>query len=306
MKSIFLAAALIVSAIVSCTRDSVICVHEKAEVKFSSNIINTKPQARAVDDIWSPTDSIGVYMYSENATNIVEGKANIQYVTENGGNIGDFKAKGEVIYFPDNWDKVRFMAYYPYMPEVSTDYVYKVDVSNQLNQPAIDLLYSFDTDAVYDKSAINKKVSLVFDHKLTKIIVNVKAGTGVVNTDLDNLTISISELNTKANFNLENGTLSDYSNVAKITPLATIPQNDYAKGFEAIILPETSIPNAEIVFNLNNGDPENSSLYTWKFDNVLNAATKYTYNVTINRSGIVVEATINDWINGGENDINAE
>ena len=296
----------------SCNRNTPIVVpdDQRAAVQFSSNIVTMNSVSRASANSWAVLDIIGIYMYEENTLDVVETKENIPYFTETGGATGSFKPQSTVIYFPDNGDKVRFMAYYPYKGVVTDDSdVFKVDVSDQSDQPAIDLLYSLHADAKYDKKSPDRKVSLVFTHQLTKVNVNVKAGDGLTKDDLTNVAVSFAGLNTKADFALMSGTLSDASTPQAIAlKSATTPQN-YAAGFESIVLPTAAIPAAQIVFDLNNGDEGSgvaSDQFTWNFDQALAPHTKYTFNATISRSGIVVEATITDWINTDESDIIAD
>jgi len=278
----------------------------RTEVKFSSNIITMGTHTKASGSNWDALDAIGVYMYEENDVNVVENRSNIKYVTESSGTTGSFVATGTVIYFPDNGDKVRFMAYYPYSTSLTGD-VYQVNVADQSSQPLIDLLYSFDENAKYDKTTPNKKVPLVFDHQLTKIYVNVKAGEGLTNDDLQGIGVSFLDLNTEADFNLVIGELSNQDVPAEIVTRPLVAKEGYAASFEAIVIPTDGTPNAQIKFDLNKGDADTKSdVYTWNFDSALNKSTKYTYNVTVSRSGIVVEATINDWLPTEDNDIIAE
>ena len=299
-----------VVAMISCTCDKSIDVFpgDRTEVKFSSNIIIIGTYTKATGTIWEPFDTIGISMYGENDVNVVENKDNIKYVTELGGNTGDFKPAGSVIYFPDNGNKVRFMAYYPYTAGI-TDNTYNVNVASQSSQQAIDLLYSFDKSAKYDKTVTDNKVPLVFDHQLTKIYINVKAGEGLSNDDLQDIEVSFLGLNTKADFNLLNGNLTNQSTPAEINTLSFTTKEGYVASFEAIVLPVETTPIAKIKFDLKNGDVElgtDSDVYTWDFDSALDKSTKYTYNVLINRSGIVVVATVNDWIATEDNEISAE
>ena len=314
MKKNYFLAAIIASAIagVSCIRDTgtTAPADQRAAVQFSSNILTTDSGSRASDNSWGELDVIGIYMFEENTLNVVETRENIPYVTETGGTTGSFKPQSTVIYFPDNGDKVRFMAYYPYKSVVTDDLdVFKVDVSDQSDQPAIDLLYSFHTDARYDKKSPDRKVSLVFTHQLTKVYVNVKAGEGLTNDDLTDVAVSFAGLDTKADFALASGALSNASAPQAIAlKPAAAPQN-YAAGFESIVLPTATVPAAQIVFDLNNGNEGSgvaSDKFTWDLDKALAPHTKYTFNATISRSGIVVEATITDWIDTDENDIVAE
>ena len=304
LKTTLLIAAVAVLT-VSCTKrendDSNVPSNGRTYVEFSSNIVSMDPIGKAIGETWGENDDIGIYMFEEASLNVVENTENVPYTTVSGGQTGQFSPKGRVIFFPDNGSKVRFMAYYPYTSAVSSN-IYKVNVSNQAVQSNIDLLYSFDKEAAYDKKTPNKKVPLTFDHKLTKVIVNVKAGTGLEDADLDNLDIHFFGLNTNVDFDLIDGSFSNYSGDANIIPASIDPKQGYHKGYEAILLPTTEIPaTGKIIFDLSNG-----SLFSWNFNRALNSGSKYTFNVTINRSGIVVEATINDWDHIAEDDIIAE
>ena len=303
--------AIAAGSFISCSQndDEISPLESRKEVNFSSNIIKvTPPATRAAGDIWHENDSIGIFMFEEATTNVVEGMSNVKYTTATGGETGSFTAANKVIYFPDNSDKVRFMSYYPYTANLVGN-TYKVDVSVQTNQPAIDLLYSFDTNAKYDKTTPDKKVSLVFDHMLTKININVKPGDGLEVEDLENIIVTLEGFNTKADFDLISGTFIDISDVNIITPLVITAKNGYVVSSDAIIIPTANPSSAKIVFNLNNGVSEEikNDIFTWTFkDKALENGYEYVYDVTVKRSGIVVEATINDWTTGDPEVIDAE
>jgi len=272
---------------------------QRTEVKFTSNIIAMNPETKVVDDNWDEDDAIGIYMFKKATTEVVEEVSNVKY--ERKGN--SFSKTDKTIYFPDNGDKVRFMSYYPYNEEV--EYVYTVDVSKQIIQSDIDFLYSFDSTTIYDKKTPEKEVTLKFDHKLVKIIINVKAGEGLDdNSDLKNINVYFSGLNTKVNFDLKEGDF-DFDSYDEVADIISVSVPGEEKSYEAIILPMGEISeDAKIVFELSNG-----SIFTWSFTNSeskFDSGTKHTYNATINRSGIVVEAEINDWETIDAEDITAE
>ena len=315
MKKILLLptiAVIAAGAFISCNQndDKTTPSESRKGVYFSSNIIKvSSAKTRMTGNVWAVNDSIGIFMFSETTTDVVEGMENIKYVSTNADIIGEFEAGDETIFFPDNGDKVRFMSYYPYTTSIE-DNTYKVDVSEQEDQSAIDLLYSFDTDTKYDKTTKDKKVSLVFNHKLTKISINVKPGDGLEKEDLEDIIITLEGFSTKADFDLISGTLSDISDKKIITPSVITTIDGFVVSSEAIIIPTANPSSAKIVFNLNNGDETEgvkNDIFTWTFkENALENGYEYVYNVTVKRSGIVVEATINDWITGLPEDIDAE
>ena len=303
-KKLLLIALFAVSTImVSCSKDGQIScdMANNFEVNFTSNIITMSPRLKMGGNSWNTNDKIGVYMLDHVSTDIVESKENILFVAQSDDVVGIFKAQSSKIYFPDNGQEVRFMAYYPYQ-ETVTNGIYKVDVSDQTSQSNIDLLHSFKVDTAYSKNNSSKKIPLIFKHQLTKIIINVKEGQGISIDDLSDLTVQLSGLNTLADFNLMNKSLINPSAVDTITTVKTLTQGEYVASYEAIIIPMDEVTEgSQMVFNLKDG-----SVFTWNFNEALNSSTKYVYNVTINRSEIVVEATINDWEEGGNNDISAE
>jgi len=308
VKKILLLTAIIVSGgFISCNKN----IEDetstyKREVKFSSNIVNiVKPATRAAGQTWHTADSIGIYMFDSNVNDVVENRDNVKYINTIDGATGKFNPDSEIIFFPDDGSDVVFMSYYPFNKDI-TDKIYPVNVAVQTSLPAIDLLYSFDKDKQFNKATENKLVTLVFDHQLTKININVKPGEELPEDYLDNLTVHFEGLNTTADFNLMTGVLSSLGNTADISTLETTPVDGYSVSFEAIVIPADPT-NAKIVFDLNNGDDSDDDMFSWIFkDKTFVKGTEYNYNVTIKRSGIVVEATINPWIKGDESNIDAE
>ena len=303
--------ASVMMSVTSCHDNEIdVLSDQRTEVQFSTNIRTMDVNLRAAGNTWHPLDPIGIYMYEENNIEVVDEMENISYVTEVGGSTGNFKPVSTVIYFPDNGDKVRFMSYYPYRSTVSDNGdVFKVNIGDQSEQPKIDLLYSFDIGTKYDKKSPGKKVSLIFTHQLTKIHVNVKAGEGLSDTDLQNVTTSFLGLNTKADFNLVTGVLSDLSDPQEILLKPMTAAVDYKASFEAIVLPTADFSGVQMTLDLKNGDIGEgiaSDKFVWSLNRELAPSTKYTFNVIVNRSGIVVEATINDWTNADADDIIAE
>ena len=319
MEKFLLAVIVIIAAVVfvSCNQDDDENTDSESrkEVIFSSNIVKVTPPitTRMVGNEWQSGDAIGIYMLKEASTDVVEDMKNIKYTTLNNGADGTFSAGAVTIFFPDNGDKVRFMSYYPHTESI-TDEVYNVDVSEQTPQSKIDLLYSFNQALKYDKTTPGKKVPLVFDHMLTKINIHIKPGEGLNDSDLDDIEVHFEGFNTKADFDLITGELSNSSNTSNISPAGMMPKDEYVVSYEAIILPTNNPTASKIVFDLKNGNGtegdegySKSDVFTWTFtENELVKGTEYTYNVTVKRSGIVVEATINNWVPGGEKPIDAE
>ena len=308
MKKLLLSAIIVTGGFFSCNQNNIEdgTSNQKREVTFASNIVKvSEPKTRASGQTWHVADSIGIYMLNSTGDAVVENRNNVKYINDQESSDGKFRPDNEIIYFPDDGSYVVFMSYYPYTKNITND-IYKVDVSSQTSLPAIDLLYSFDKLIKYNKATENKLVKLTFDHQLTKININVKPGEELPEDYLDALSVHIEGLNTTADFNLMTGVLNNTGNEADISTRGTTAVEGYKSSFEAIVLPEDPT-GAKIVFDLNNGDGGDNDMFSWTFkEKEFEKSTEYNYNVIIKRSGIVVEATINPWIDGETSDIEAE
>ena len=269
------------------------------EVRFSSNILmftaysstdSTPSVSRIIGGKWEPGDAVGIYMFEKESYSVVGGAGNVKYVTEYGGKTGNFISENSKVYFPVNGREVRFMSYYPYS-EYTSGIIYKVDVSNQVPQSDIDLLYSFDVAATYDSNIEIRRVPMDFERQLTKIYINVRNGDGLQSSDLTKMKVYITGLSTKADFNLLTGKLSRLTGLSPIYPSVIIAGGGNIYSGEAIVIPTSSASNAKIVIDLNNG----KGVYTWNLDGVFYKGKQYTYDVTVTRSGISVNSKIQNW-----------
>jgi len=263
------------------------------EVRFSSNVVvpTYSSSLRIVGHKWESGDAIGVYMLDKNSYAVVAGNNNVMYSTEYGGSTGNFVAHNGKVFFPANGREVRFMLYHPYSDLMSGS-IYKVDVSNQTRQSDIDLLYSFDASATYDSNIEIRRVPVDFKRQLAKIYINVKNGEGLQGYDLMRMKVYITGLNTKADFSLLTGKLSNTSGISPITPSVLIAGGGNVYSGEAIVIPSSEVKNARIVLDLNNG----KGSFAWNInERSFEKGKKYTYNITVTQSGITVDSKINNW-----------
>lgn len=260
---------------------------EKVAVQFGSSINAT---TRAVNDKWTSGDQIGIFMVGENKVlskdAISEEADNIAYRTEGDGAFSPVAAE-QIIYFPMNGD-VDFYAYYPYTPEVN-DYRIALDLTDQSNQEALDLMFA----KVSGCNKSNPKVELQFSHLLSNLILEVQPGTGLTQADLAELTVKVKDANTKATFNLVDGTIS-----GEETPEGfTMKTVEAGKRYEALLFPTTS-ESREIEFDLNN---DHDAPFTWTMKSALKGGSQYHHQVTLSRTAAEVSGSIKPWDNGGDN-----
>lgn len=260
---------------------------EKVAVQFGSSI---NAASRAVNDKWTAGDQIGIFMVGENKVlskdAISEEADNIAYRTEGDGAFSPVAAE-QIIYFPMNGD-VDFYAYYPYTPEVN-DYRIALDLTDQSNQEALDLMFA----KVSGCNKSNPKVELQFSHLLSNLILEVQPGTGLTQADLAELTVKVKDTNTKATFNLVDGTIS-----GEETPKGfTMKTVEAGKRYEAILFP-TESESREIEFDLNN---DHDGPFTWTMKSALKGGSQYHHLVTLSRTAAEVSGSIKPWDNGGDN-----
>lgn len=260
---------------------------EKVAVQFGSSINAT---TRAVNDKWTSGDQIGIFMVGENKVlskdAISEEADNIAYRTEGDGAFSPVAAE-QIIYFPMNGD-VDFYAYYPYTPEVN-DYRIALDLTDQSNQEALDLMFA----KVGGCNKSNPQVELKFSHLLSNLILEVQPGTGLTQADLAKLTVKVKDADTKAMFNLVDGTIS-----GEETPEGfTMKTVEAGKRYEALLFPTTS-ESREIEFDLNN---DHDAPFTWTMKSALKGGSQYHHQVTLSRTAAEVSGSIKPWDNGGDN-----
>lgn len=198
-------------------------------VKFTSYISKHK----ASGTTWASGDQIGIYMKSSGTALADAAVQNRQYITDDRGNITAASA-ADAIYYPEE-GTADFVAYYPYTANVSGT-ILPIDVSNQSNLAAIDLLYSNNATGV---SASTSAVNLGFSHQLANVVLTINADATIPTTV--GLEAAVSGVPTSATFDLATGTL----NVAQTTGTVNFQVNAAGTKAEAILVP-ASLTNAQL------------------------------------------------------------
>lgn len=262
-------------------------------INFTSSIqgLNT----RAANAEWTAGDKVGIFMKAANGDLSAATAVNKLHTTDKNGNLTASNADN-ALYYPTDGSSVDFVAYYPYVTSLAGT-TYKVDVTTQTDQPAIDLLYS-DNAKGFAKGA-SSKPQLQFAHMLSQIVFNIEKDATI--PTLNGLKVTFKGMNTKADFTLADGKLGNAGTVADIAANVDV---DGATA-TTIVLPATALNDIKVVFDLN------GKSYTADYpQNVLDAGRKYVHKVKLSDSNgqpvIVMEAaTITDWIEvpGGDIDV---
>ena len=284
----FFALALLAGAMVSCSTEDTApsTQNDKVAVQFTGGInVNT----RAAGLAWADGDKIGIFMtgtkQSLSADAIKEGVDNVCY--QSNGSIGFSPVSGgKTVFFPIDGD-VDFYSYYP--QTTVNDYKVALDVTDQGKQEAIDFMYA-KTEGC---NKATPQVFLKFYHKLSNLVLDVQPGNGLTQEDLKKMTVKVKGQNTKATFNLADGTISGEGNPTDIEMKTT----EAGKLYEAILLP-TEEASRVIEFDLNNGY---DAPFVWTMPAKLEGGNRYHYTVVkLSRSAVDISGNIEPWIKAGD------
>lgn len=289
--------ALSTLTLMSCTNND-----DNSEWYGSEGIVfTTAIQSRVSGNTWNANDEVGIYMM--NAGNGIEAATaqNKKYIAQTNGTLT--AAPGNGIYLPESGN-VDFIAYYPYTTSVSGNKL-AVNVSDQSNPAAIDLIYSNGTKGVVATTAT--PISLGFTHQLTKVTLNVTKDETI--ETLNGLGVNIKGISTEGEFNLADGTLTATAGTNNKDVAMYIDAQGTTATATAIILPtattSTDQTSLNLTFNLNG----QSFTHTISDASIFEKGTNVSFkaNLSINNGKPVVtvgNATISNWTEKPGGDIN--
>lgn len=290
--------ALSTLALMSCTNND-----DNSEWYGSEGIVfTTAIQSRVSGNTWNANDEVGIYMMNAGSGIEAATAQNKKYIAQTNGTLT--AAPGNGIYLPESGN-VDFIAYYPYTTSVSGNKL-AVNVSDQSNPAAIDLIYSNGTKGVAATTATT--ISLGFTHQLTKVTLNVTKDE-IIET-LNGLGVNIKGISTEGEFNLADGTLTATAGTNNKDVAMYIDAQGTTATATAIILPtaaSTDQTSLNLTFNLNG----QSFTHTISDASIFEKGTNVSFNakLSINNGKPVVtvgNATINNWTEKSGGNINVD
>lgn len=260
-------------------------------VKFTSYISGA--QKRATGTNWNSGDRIGIFMTGHGAGLASASATNRQYIADAAGNLTAADAE-QAIAFPESGAAQDFVAYYPYQTVSGT--AVAVNVSDQTDQAAIDLLYSDNAQNIASGT-----VNLGFSHELSQVVLNIQADATIPTTA--GLSVEATNALTQGSFDLATGSLTT---TASSTGAIAFNTNAAGTQAEAILLPTTDAAAITLRFTLGGQTVEKQLTVS-----TLDAGTSYSIPVRLGNSGgsIYVQfgsATINPWTTVTGGDINVD
>lgn len=290
--------ALSTLALMSCTNND-----DNSEWYGSEGIVfTTAIQSRVSGNTWNANDEVGIYMMNAGSGIEAATAQNKKYIAQTNGTLT--AAPGNGIYLPESGN-VDFIAYYPYTTSVSGNKL-AVNVSDQSNPAAIDLIYSNGTKGV--AATTSTTISLGFTHQLTKVTLNVTKDETI--ETLNGLGVNIKGISTEGEFNLADGTLTATAGTNNKDVAMYIDAQGTTATATAIILPtaaSTDQTSLNLTFNLNG----QSFTHTISDASIFEKGTNVSFNanLSINNGKPVVTigaATIEDWGEKLGGDINVD
>lgn len=290
--------ALSTLTLMSCTNND-----DNSEWYGSEGIVfTTAIQSRVSGNTWNANDEVGIYMMNAGSGIEAATAQNKKYIAQTNGTLT--AAPGNGIYLPESGN-VDFIAYYPYTTSVSGNKL-AVNVSDQSNPAAIDLIYSNGTKGVVATTAT--PISLGFTHQLTKVTLNVTKDETI--ETLNGLGVNIKGISTEGEFNLADGTLTATAGTNNKDVAMYIDAQGTTATATAIILPtaaSTDQTSLNLTFNLNG----QSFTHTISDASIFEKGTNVSFNanLSINNGKPVVtvgNATISKWAEKPGGDINVD
>ncbi len=195
-------------------------------------------------------------------------------------------------YWPTSGSGLHIFGVYPYSAATAYDatnvsFSVKSDQSEATDYNASDLMTGTPTlnnPVSHTSSAVEVK----FTHLLSKININLSIGDGFNEGDLNSAEVYIQNTKPKTTFNVQNTTLGDADGTATDIAVCT-----GTKG-SAIIVPQTVASGTAFIKVVVGGGE-----YIYKLGSEssteFKSSTQYTYNITVNKTGLTVTSTINAW-----------
>ena len=312
MKKYILFATAVV-ALAACSSNEEIDHITSCEIKLSSTLL---VQTRAAQDIQSTAfdsgETVAVFI-NENTSGTASTtyEQPLKYTTGTGGALTTTTTQ----YFPQNGNGVTIYAVYPYdagkevtVSEESAPFSVQSDQSTDENYKASDLMVGSPTTTDKVVYRTTDEVALQFSHCLSKINVNISAGAGVNEEDLQGAIVTIYTGTNNASFNVQSGVVTAVESQGQAAMPSvslgalTVTEDAGPIGMSGIIIPQTIQGGSQFITIRTTGQ----TLATYSYSIPTGAAKQfeagyaYTYNITVLKSGLTVDnTTISPWQNGG-------
>lgn len=324
-KYLFTAAALLLGMSACNNDENENLTDGPVAATFTGSIEKAKVSTRMVDTNWEADNQIGITGKSGSTQ-----YTNIPYVATQDGANGQFEAADEQIYF-QNLDEVNFTAYYPYndfsdLEKTDGKSKIKADTREQSLQKDFDFLYGTGNG-----SKANPVVPFTFEHRMTKVCLEVKGGDDVSFADLKKAVFGLDNLVHEGTFDYaDNGntalTSTNVSNWAfqgnetesQNVPAFSVKEDEDSKTitYTLILFPQEFTSNLKFTAAIDQGGETGVQNFSAAIDlsqvegndgNKLVKGTQYNVPIIVKKTQLTVgTTTITPWNKKELEDIEAE
>ena len=251
---------------------------EKWTINIATNI------TRATDTEFEYGDKVGLYVVNDPEELRSEGNHvdNVGF-TNYGGWHSDYP-----VYWKDKTTNASFYCYYPYtdyIPNVHAhEFWLRADQRDVYEYKANDFLWGKVTDV----EPTQESVGITVNHIMSSLVINLNAGNGYSDEDMENAWVTIHGLKTAAYINLESGAVEAAGDPGEIIPMAEGRQR------RALVIPQ-NVYDQELI-KVSIGDKVYNIYQTVYFE----SGKQYTCTLTIDRVNQGINIGIGGWESGGE------
>ena len=252
-------------------------------------------------------DAIGVSVYTPtDGTPTLTQYTNMHYVTTAGdGNFTHSGGSSSGIFFQDADETVYFRAYYPFDKDSQENNgevtITDVRTDNQSDQKNFDFMFATGATASKNSPTVkfnntdNGTTDARFKHMMTRLVLNITTDieAGFTADQVENGAYSLSGIRHSGTFNTENGTAVATGEVTDNWEITDyISYNNNIGTCSLILYPQTG---ASLTFSAT----IDGQTYTGTLTPAFAASTSYSYDISIQKTGLVISSgTIQDWTNG--------
>ena len=303
MKKLFFLAAAASVMLAACSSDNEeATVAEKSAIRLSTQSLTGMTRAGQSVQLtqFAANENVGIFLAEDNAgspvtsgTNVTPYAQPLTYVADGAGNLANTQ------YWPQDGNGLHIFGVYPLAAATAAaaynatgvTFTVAANQTSDANYKASDLMTGKPT-ANNPVARQSTAVDMTFTHLLTKVDVNLTAGAGF--DDVNSAEVSILGTKPTTTFNVQNTTLGAASGTATDIVAGTGTTNS------VIIVPQAIAANTSFIkVTVGGGD----YIYKLPAATTFAAQTKYVFNITVNKTGLVLTTTqITAWADGVEAD----
>lgn len=309
MKKYFVFAATVI-ALAACSSEEENVQSWNGEIRLSAvNVVQTRAAQGIQSTAFDEGEKIDVFINENATTPSIEYPQPLVYTSGTGGVL----TTSDEQYYPQS-NGVNIFAVYPSgvagtnVNATNVAFAVESDQSEEDAYKASDLMVGAPANNPVSKTS--GTVQLTFKHCLSKINININAGDGITETDLQGATVTILNTTTGGTFNVQTGVVTANGAQAAATPITAgtleVREDTGVQGISAIIVPQTVSAGRQFISIRYGGDqqtPATELFYTLPqaADVDFAAGYSYTFNITAKKSGLTLDgSTITNWQDYGD------